>query len=677
MPTLDEETTITYYVDREDYTVFIKKLRGILSCHLDNPKQHVRDSRDGSVRHVLPRQRYGRKPQRWIYIKLVLGDGNGAGAETTLVVRDDNVYLIGFKNKRGELFEFGFSGTIDRSKKSMPMLGGSRFLECDVNYGSLLQGGARNFVGMKVDRKFASIAVTRLSVYEQGQGGIVDTTTRVVLARLMVMVCEAARMRPLLETLNAKCCCIDRKHVDYIWGWGDMSEALLRWQSSPDTFQFPECLQDIGVGGAGKALDIVELLLNSPINRPPRWRGDQRRQRPAAGDDDARRSEQQRGTAGDRGRPSEQQRPSAAEHGSGSGQQQSPPNKRRRTEQQHDQDQQEEQPPPPPADKGSGESPYSHHHQQRTPVSPADDYVARGRPLVEVFAVRVGAGFHFVGTIAVFDGMRGQVIYDNNGGAPPIHGSSSRSGDDDQDYVPLLLTGPYRAISADGSFTIEVDIRGAVMAPAQQDQGSGPSGDVGELNWDCYDEHKIYDRPVKEFITTSSSSRKVEVTYAVLSDAVDAELEVHLRLPGATADDGRAAVVYGTIATRSKAFDDDDQAWSVLFDSKVEGVSLVADGPDTIDRLPLARSVVAMPLGSPLVITATLYNAPPSQHGVIISPVFQCQDMELNLDDPTTRSADNGSEFEVRITSPDHYPRPKRNDPTPRRRTSTSHYGCS
>jgi hypothetical protein len=164
------------------------------------------------------------------------------------------------------------------------------------------------------------------------------------------------------------------------------------------------------------------------------------------------------------------------------------------------------------------------------------------------------------------------------------------------------------------------------------------------------------------------------VTYAVLSDAVDAELEVHLRLPGASAE-GRGAVIYGRIATRSKAFHDEDLAWSVLFDSEVKGVSLVADGPGSIARLPLARSVVAMPLGSPLVIMATLYDAPPSQHGV--SPVFQCQDMELTLDDRIRRrSADNGGEFEMSITSPDHYPRPRRNDTATPPRRSTSHYGC-
>ncbi|CAL4897623.1 unnamed protein product [Urochloa decumbens] len=675
---------ITHNVDTGCYTGFIEQLRRTLADHNDRPKLHIRDHRDNSIRRVLPKQNYPRKPRSWIYIKIELCDG---AETTTLAVRDDNVYLIGFENKRGELFEFGFSGTIDR-RKSRPTLTRSRFLECDVNYGSLLEGGARKFPEMPLGRGFAHMAVSQLSGYSQGQGRIVDKDTRRALAGLMVMVCEATRMRPLQRAgwqPPYKCYKMDRDHVDYIWGWGNMSEALLRWERDPDTFQFPECLMNIGVGTATKAFDIVELLLNTPIHRPPRWRGDQRRQRPAAGDDDARRSEQQRRAAGDRGRrPPENQRPTAGEHGSGSGQQQSPPNKRRRTEQQHDdQDQQQEEQQQPSSDnRGSGESQSQHSLQQEEtpPVSPADDdYVACGRPLVEVFAVR--ASFHFVGTIAVFDGMRGQVIYEResngDGLLPPIHGSSSRSlgGGDDQGYASLLLTGPYRAISAYGSFTIEVDVSGAVMAAAQQDQGAGSSTDVGELNWDCYDEENVYDRPVTETITTSSSGHKVQVTYAVLSDAVDTELQVRLRLPGATAE-GRGAVVYGRIATRSKAFHDDDRAWSVLFDSEVEGVSLVADDRGSITELPLARSVVAMPLGSPLVVRATLYDAPPSQrHGV--SPVFQCQDMELTLDDRIRRrSADNGCEFEVSITSTEYYPQPRRNE-TPRQTPAGSHYyGC-
>lgn len=46
------------------------------------------------------------------------------------------------------------------------------------------------------------------------------------------------------------------------------------------------------------------------------------------------------------------------------------------------------------------------------PPGKADDCEGHGRPLVEVFAVR--AGFHFLGTIAAFDGRRGQIIYDSS-----------------------------------------------------------------------------------------------------------------------------------------------------------------------------------------------------------------------------------------------------------------------
>lgn len=200
----------------------------------------------------------------------------------------------------------------------------------------------------------------------------------------------------------------------------------------------------------------------------------------------------------------------------------------------------------------------------------------------------------------------------------------------------MLLTGPYTAISAYGSFTIEVDC----------------DGDVGELNWDCYNKDNEYNKPITGTIITPKSGHKVEVIYAVLHDAVEINVDFILRdLPGATVHQTR---VYGEIAVRSEALDDSEQAWSVLFNSEGQAVT------DGSFSLPLARSVVAMPLGSPLVIKATLdlYDAPPSQLRGGVDHFFQCQDLKLTLGDYTKKvRMENGSEVEVKITS--------REDPCP------------
>lgn len=211
--------------------------------------------------------------------------------------------------------------------------------------------------------------------------------------------------------------------------------------------------------------------------------------------------------------------------------------------------------------------------------------------------------------------------------------------------APPPLTGPYRAITAYGSFTIEVEITGPEDA----------STDTGELTWNCYDGQNTYDEPVTGPITTRSG--QVEVTYAVLRDAMEANVEVRLLLPEATAE----SRVYGRIATRSRAFSgrNKDKAWCVLFDSQSEGVPLIADGSASMPRLPLARSVISLPLGKPLEIDATLYDEPLSPGGEgVRHPFFQYhEDLEVTVDDQTwTRPLTTGKQdgkIEVRITSPD------------------------
>ena len=68
----------------------------------------------------------------------------------------------------------------------------------------------------------------------------------------------------------------------------------------------------------------------------------------------------------------------------------------------------------------------------------------RGQPLVEVFAIRFrhGGDAPTASTVSVFDGKRGQILYSGDKPFP----RPQRSGG-------LPLTGPYRAVSADGCST--------------------------------------------------------------------------------------------------------------------------------------------------------------------------------------------------------------------------------
>ncbi|XP_066341340.1 60 kDa jasmonate-induced protein-like [Miscanthus floridulus] len=553
-----------------DYADFIMKLR----CHLARHIGKVKEDVEGHP--VLAEQRTPAHPARWIYIHLAI---SGEDSQVILAVRDDNVYLVGFGNydqqqedrkRRRVWYEFGFEGASTR------LLLGSTFLECDFDYPSLL-GGSSYKLKRDVDLCKGKVmeAVRWLSAYKQSSRTgrrFVDDDTKRVLARLIVVVCESARMIPHFNTVNNSWrqstyaeTMLDEQQVCYLLNWANMSQALMEWkwyrENRGEDDYWPQDLTErvADVNNSDEALRVVQLLLKRKLF----WR------------------------------------------------------------------------PPPP---GRG---------RRRPRHAA---IAQGHPLVEVFALRAAAADDFRvygGTIAVFDGKRGQIIY------KPLQAGAAEAdavvgGEDhavpfvngfvqlvargvsvlreaiaswvlgrqhDDAPVPvqnstgegrdLLLTGPYRAISASGC----VSIAAVNTVAAEADDDS--SGDDGTpLLWDYYDDaNAVYDKPLTGTIHTARG-RPLEVTYAVLSDAVQATVQVYMS--SLLAQDGVATtadiLVHGRIVARSRAFDDDVDtdmdARCVLFSRDSD--DKVAATPDNY-QVPLVRSILAVPLGSPLLIEATLH----------------------------------------------------------------------
>ncbi|CAD6258098.1 unnamed protein product [Miscanthus lutarioriparius] len=453
--------TIEYDVAEENYDEFIEVLRTVLAEYEPvGYRQSVVDFHH-APHPVLPRQRSPHRPARWIHVTLLV---RNEGHATTLAIRDDNVYLIGFRNRRGQWYEFGFGG--GRSARVLPVEWNSTFLECDVRYGGIV-GGAMNLVGLGLGRWFARDAVRRLSAYEQAPaGGGVDERTRRHLARLIVMVCEAARMIPHFETVLDgwdRCTgAIAERQVHLLWNWKLMSHAVLRWDwwnkyrsgtrrytytyvsSHPPAWP-PELLApQVDVRNVGQALQVVQLLLN--------WSGPR-----ALGSS---------------------------------------------------------QPPLPPhdtaadGDSGADDGDILRHWNDDSTI--AHVLGQQGHCMLEMFGMR--AGFYMCGTISVFDGMRGQIIYSKDDrpdeddlGRRTMLGSLDHDDDGDSDTHQygrhfgewmfahlrsiydwtgltgcwsrhsqtktitskrengsmlghdLVLTGPYRAISAYGGVSIEID----------------------------------------------------------------------------------------------------------------------------------------------------------------------------------------------------------------------------
>ncbi|XP_057972817.1 uncharacterized protein LOC131160966 [Malania oleifera] len=206
-----------------------------------------------------------------------------------------------------------------------------------------------------------------------------------------------------------------------------------------------------------------------------------------------------------------------------------------------------------------------------------------GQPLAEVFAVRINNidgedPGDLYGIVKVIDGLGIQFIYNRKSSEY----ESIRPGQN------ALLSGPDRAISAIGSFTIDLDL---------WDYDTLSSDDEiarGQIFWNAYDPNNKLDTPLLSDVNGKYGSATVK--YAVLSDAVVANVEVIL-IDG---DGEDPADVYGDICARSSIFSDESQ----LFRKASKEYINVRPR----ERISLSRSVVAVPLDATLIIKALLYD---------------------------------------------------------------------
>jgi hypothetical protein len=168
--------TIVYTIgDELSFTEFIMVLRRILADHpdrediLDKHPKLLNLSSTGD-HPVLAKQR-ARQPKRWLHIKLQVEDKEVA-CWTTLIMRDDNLYVCGFMNQQ-EVY-----GLVD-NEKSEQMLPTKycdkdvQRLEWTVHYKSILGAASQKEVVNKLDsahlgKTFAEHAVDVLSRYSSG-----------------------------------------------------------------------------------------------------------------------------------------------------------------------------------------------------------------------------------------------------------------------------------------------------------------------------------------------------------------------------------------------------------------------------------------------------------------------------------------------------------------------------
>lgn len=288
----------TIQEDKEGFTRFIQRLRRKLGDH-----EHPEDVLDKHPTHelsmtrdhpVLARRRAG-QPGRWFHIKLQLPDSRQTS--TTLAVRDDNVYVIGFMNQDGNWYELGLD---HRSSPVflLPQEYKAVRVGWGISYGGLTGSEEEEkswvqeleLAGLGRTRDFATWAVSTVSCYhhppddvqgQQEEGDVnVILNRRLALAGLILMVKESARFNAFRDGFAAVWDRPDtgtppfslKKLMPYnIYTWVNISQDLLRWKNDHyRTWRSSGYRRSMG-NNESDALDAVALVYNQGLYTGHGW----------------------------------------------------------------------------------------------------------------------------------------------------------------------------------------------------------------------------------------------------------------------------------------------------------------------------------------------------------------------------------------------------------------------
>lgn len=209
-------------------------------------------------------------PVRLIHLK-ILGPGSSS---PTLLIRDDNAFIVGFINNLDHKFELSKHG-VDPT-----LISGATPIGFNGSYHALL-GGSSNIPSLKVGRRNIIEAVKNVGKYshrraaadDDDDGDIEPTMAamgiREALAVLVVSLCEGARFPPVFNAINATwdayaAAFLTTADVPLINNWGNLSSALL----GGDKFPWPSNLIQIGIADRANGLNKIALILHKVPPRP-------------------------------------------------------------------------------------------------------------------------------------------------------------------------------------------------------------------------------------------------------------------------------------------------------------------------------------------------------------------------------------------------------------------------
>lgn len=254
------------------FTASIEQLRRVLADHPDREDALVSEAPDDKGKALLDTAKHpavlarpcARQPRRLIHIKLVAVAGEDTSS-TTLAVRDDKCYGVGFKNQSGVWYDLGNQG----GDMALPSEYNSVLLDWGVSYKDILHLSDWDQVVKELDsvslgKEFLMKAVRTLSRYPDVED--CDLNTRLALAGLMIMVCESAKFNHFHKHFVhgwGSGTGFSRELVNYIRNWGHISRALLenKWWDDSE-------LKSMGISGPIDALNVVHLVFNNTDAQP-------------------------------------------------------------------------------------------------------------------------------------------------------------------------------------------------------------------------------------------------------------------------------------------------------------------------------------------------------------------------------------------------------------------------
>ena len=391
------DIAVVYTVgDEMSFTEFIMALRGILAGHPD--REDILDGHDylnlsfTREHPVLPKVQDAEQPGRWLHIKLQVVEGEET-FWTTLLMRDDNLYVFGFMNQQGVVYEL-----VD-NKSSVQMLPGrlkAKTLGWSTKYRTMLgtkqtsnAEAAHKLAGKHLGHSFATWAVQVLSGYDPKNIYVEgDDHPKLALAGLIVMVCESTRMNPLHDAIAGGWSngtgFTEELMEHYVWKYGEKSKVLLMWKSK--NYEKPVPQHPI------KELQDIYLVLNNPPTKAGKQEKNNHQHKTALKKTDHNDSQHSNGGQKnqDSSSSSSGNQPNEADSHGSNGNHQNQGNRNH-------------------SDGSNGDDSKDPSQPRKDDESQGYDK-GHGRPRVELLAMR--ANLRVVGTkIIVFDGKRGQIIY--------------------------------------------------------------------------------------------------------------------------------------------------------------------------------------------------------------------------------------------------------------------------